>query len=158
MGSDVLTIGYRDLDRPGWPAGPWDDEPDWLQWPEEQTGFVCLILRSPRMGYLCGYVGVPRGAPAWGLEDREARRRGVECHGDVTYSDDRPPCEAGSSLLPPGLWWLGFHCSNASDAFPGLDGIGMGIPGMEYRALGHVRAECEGLARQLAALKKEDDP
>ncbi len=47
-----------------WGKGPWQDEPDKLQWVDEAAGLTCLILRGP-VGALCGYVGVPETHPGY---------------------------------------------------------------------------------------------
>lgn len=52
------------------PAGPWDAEPDKVQWIDEETGLDCLIVRN-RLGALCGYVGVGPDHPYHGIEYNE---------------------------------------------------------------------------------------
>jgi hypothetical protein len=52
------TLTYReDPARERWAPGPWDDEPDKVQFPDPETGLPCLAVRGP-MGSWCGYVGV----------------------------------------------------------------------------------------------------
>ena len=53
--------------REGWRPGPWDGEPDKKQWVDAKTGYPCLVVRNEGIGNLCGYVGVPKGHPAYGL-------------------------------------------------------------------------------------------
>lgn len=55
------------VDKSTWGPGPWQSEPDKLQWKDEATGLACLIVRSDVSGSLCGYVGVPSTHPAYGL-------------------------------------------------------------------------------------------
>lgn len=55
------------IDRTGWPSGPWDDEPDRVEWRDEATGLPCLALRNDMFGSWCGYVAVPPGHPVHGL-------------------------------------------------------------------------------------------
>jgi hypothetical protein len=63
----MQLIEYRDVvDKAGWQAGPWNDEPDKIQWQDELTGLPCLIVRGS-VGALCGYVGVNPGHPWHGL-------------------------------------------------------------------------------------------
>lgn len=57
---------YTTVDKSAWGDGPWQSEPDKMQWRDETTGLVCLIVRGP-LGALCGYVGVPEKHPAYGL-------------------------------------------------------------------------------------------
>ena len=76
-------IEYRTIDTAAWGDGPWATEPDKIQWPDEETGYPCLIVRNGQVGgFLCGYVGVPKGHPAYGLnydgrtqENAEAMRQ-----------------------------------------------------------------------------------
>ena len=68
------------VNRHGWPAGPWDDEPDAAAW--TYAGLPCLLLRNPA-GIWCGYVGVWPGHPAYGGDDRVVEA--VEACPDVPY-------------------------------------------------------------------------
>lgn len=54
----------NEIKKSQWAKGPWQHEPDRLQWVDESTGLTCLILRGP-VGALCGYVGVPDTHPAY---------------------------------------------------------------------------------------------
>jgi hypothetical protein len=54
-----------------WPAGPWLEEPDKIQWIDEATGLDCLIVRQSESGHLCGYAGVPPGHPLHGAPHSE---------------------------------------------------------------------------------------
>lgn len=55
-----------DLPKSEWGEGPWQHEPDKMEWRDKETGLPCLIVRGP-VGALCGYVGVPQTHPAYGL-------------------------------------------------------------------------------------------
>lgn len=55
------------VDRTDWPSGPWDDEPDRLEWRDEATGLPSLVVRNVTTGSLCGYVGVHTGHPLFAL-------------------------------------------------------------------------------------------
>ncbi len=61
------SITYRTIDKSAWGPGPWQDEPDKVQWTDEATGLPCLMLRSRHGGNWCGYVGVAPDHPAFGL-------------------------------------------------------------------------------------------
>jgi hypothetical protein len=50
-----------------WGKGPWQDEPDRLEWNDQETGLHCLIVRAGVSGALCGYVGIGPTHPAHGL-------------------------------------------------------------------------------------------
>lgn len=55
-----------DLPKSEWGEGPWQHEPDKMEWRDEETGLPCLIVRGPA-GALCGYVGVAPSHPFHGL-------------------------------------------------------------------------------------------
>lgn len=154
------------VDRTGWPSGPWDDEPDKLQW-RTAAGLPALIVRND-MGALCGYVGLPAGHPArsTALNCRDDEIPGVSVHGGITYGGK---CQGHICHVPePGetddVYWLGFDTAHAGDYWPGRGrwlGIVNGIHGVDlreplvgerYRGVDFVRAECERLAAQLEAL------
>lgn len=76
-------IEYRDvIDKTEWIRGPWDWEPDKIQWADEATGLPCLIVRGPT-GSLCGYVGVAPGHPLHGA-DYDACD--LDIHGGLTFA------------------------------------------------------------------------
>lgn len=52
---------HIDRQAAGWGSGPWNEEPDRIDWVDEKTGLKCRIDRQETHGYLCGYVGVPVG-------------------------------------------------------------------------------------------------
>lgn len=166
------------LDRSQWPKGPWDDEPDILEWIDEDSGLNCKMLRGPG-GHWCGYVGVPKGHPAFGMsydpieyetipEPVEFWRRHVtkrveyavrelEAHGGLTYA----------ATENDGLHWFGFDCAHSDDLCPAYESTwaslkkhGLSLRGMRltfdeavYRDLKFVKNECRELAAQLAAIR-----
>lgn len=58
-------------DKHLWGDGPWVQEPDRVEWVDEETGYQCLARRTKHTGTWCGYVGVPPGHPWFGKTDRE---------------------------------------------------------------------------------------
>lgn len=143
------------VDRRGWRAGPWDSEPDKLQWVDETTGLDCLIVRN-HCGALCGYVGIQEGHPWYGKGYEDVT---VEAHGGLTYAEKCAGhiCHVPEPGRPDNVWWLGFDCIHAGDFAPGLHrnvarrslGDLGGFDG-EYRDVVYVRGECESLAKQAA--------
>lgn len=134
------------VNREGWAAGPWDVEPDRLEWRDAATGMPCLIVRN-HLGSLCGYVGVPPGHPfhgidyagcalAWACNDAKGERSWdckhrpealVDVHGGLTYADR---CNAPSGIChvakpdePDDVWWLGFDCAHGGDVTPAMDAM-----------------------------------
>jgi hypothetical protein len=168
------------VDKSTWARGPWDEEPDRVEWRvPEFPGLACLAVRGP-MGSWCGYVGVPPGHPAHGVPVQEIDGT-VDVHGGITYA---APCQVESGrgaealichVPQPGesddVWWLGFDCGHAWDVSPELDAR-LRLQGSKalseamaeldeqyehrgrttYKPIAFVRAEVESLARQLAAI------
>ncbi len=154
-------------DRKEWPAGPWDGEPDKVQWKDESTGIVCLAKRNYRYGNWCGYVGVQEGHPWHGKDYDDIN---VNVHGGLTFAEscqEGPPettiCHIPSPGEPEHLWWLGFDCAHAWDRSPRDEVYARdrGDPftafhGETYKALGYVRAECARLASQVKECRSDD--
>lgn len=146
-------IGAYKIDRTGWDPGPWDGEPDRVDF--RHAGFACLLLRNHH-GAWCGYVGVPPGHPDHG---QPYDLLDVDCHGGLTYSDkcdDQHICHVSAPGEPEPLWWFGFDCGHFRDLMPGMVftlrriGITHDVHDMEetYRDLAYARAEVEQLAEQ----------
>src|SRR5262249_44757906 len=117
----MKTIEYRYIDKSEWKRGAWDDEPDKIQWQDEQTGLPCLAVRHPTMGNWCGYVGVAEGHSYFGKE-YEHEDVNVDCHGDLTFSDfchqddkEHGICHRPDPGEPERVWWLGFDCAHGGD-------------------------------------------
>ena len=53
--------------RGTWVPGPWDNEPDKVQWKDPYSGLPCLAVRGP-IGAWCGYVGVGPEHPWYGKD------------------------------------------------------------------------------------------
>lgn len=147
---------YTTMDRTGWPVGPWDDEPDKVQWQDDETGLPCLAVRNG-MGAWCGYVGVDESHPMHGKDYDDVD---VEVHGGLTFAGTCQPttdesvgiCHTPGEGEPDHVWWLGFDCAHAGDEVPDLIRHGLHSDGT-YRTLDYVRSECRNLARQLAEVR-----
>jgi hypothetical protein len=170
---------YTTVDKSTWGDGPWQDEPDKVQWKDEATGFPCLANRGPG-GHWCGYVGVSPGHPAyeknysdvydlfWSWEDDGY----LEVHGGLTYAnhcaegpEETSICHISEPGEPDHVWWLGFDCAHSGDVSPAFEalnrerfeGDSIWLPirspwGESYRTLDYVRREATRLASQLATL------
>jgi hypothetical protein len=145
----MKTIEYNFIDKSTWPFhGPWDNEPDKIQWLDKETRFPCLIVRNPHLGALYGYVGVDKNHPAFG---RDYNDIDVSVHGGLIYSTFCQETEHGiCHLVEEGeddnTYWLGFDCAHFGDYSPSLtmfDSIG------EYRTIDYVKNEVANLAKQL---------
>lgn len=173
------TREYQTTDKSSWGFGPWQDEPDKRQWRDETTGLACLIVRNPKWGNLCGYVGVPPSHPGHAkaynfYRDDEAPHSAVEnainnlrVHGGLTFADgcshgsdeSRGVCHVPSFGEPDDVWWFGFDCAHAWDLLPGiepryrdpLDAANV------YRDVDCVTSECASLAYQLSVIDALND-
>lgn len=153
------------IDRSKWGSGPWDAEPDRVDF--EHAGFACLLLRHPRMGHWCGYVGVPSNHAAYGKGYNDVE---VDVHGGLTYANQCSGriCHVPSPGMPDDVWWLGFDCAHAGDFSPSSNQFHGAYPWPieqydheastanpdwridKYRTVDWVRGETERLADQLA--------
>lgn len=148
-----------------WGPGPWQDEPDRLEW--RHKGVPCLVRRSPSTGAWCGYAAVEPGHPWHGQPELD----NVDVHGGLTFASR---CHGDICHVPePGesddVWWLGFDCGHAGDDSPGLraairkidgqlppnlrGGDRLLFEGDVYRDLAYVKGECESLADQVIATR-----
>lgn len=82
----TAAMEWARLDKSSWGDGPWQNEPDKVQWLDEATGLDCLIVRN-NGGALCGYVGVPESHP-WHGKDYSQCTQTPAC--DESYCDHTP--------------------------------------------------------------------
>ncbi len=149
-------------DRTDWVPGPWDKEPDKLNW-TTRAGLPGMIVRN-HYGALCGYVAVNPDHPLYRKDYDEVD---VDVHGGLTYSN---PCQGNICHVPePGqpddVWWFGFDCHHFNDYAPGMAAFEARMhrehpefgpdPLLEkpehYKPVAYVRREVELLAKQLVA-------
>lgn len=130
-----------------WPVGPWHHEPDKIEWRDEVTGLPCLIVRGST-GVLCGYVGVDRAHPLYGVEYDDPRVDTIAVHGGLTYANmcQGKICHAPLPGEPREVWWFGFDCGHACDVMPIMP-----MPMGQYRDVAYVEEQVTQLARVLAA-------
>ncbi len=147
------------------PRGEWDNEPDKIQWLDEETGLDCLMHRN-HSGTWCGYVGIAESHPLFGKDYDSVD---VEVHGGLTYADvcqqtgdeAHGICHVPIEGRPEKMWWFGFDCAHGGDLMPvslairakyGEDAhTWMGRPDV-YRDRAYVENEVTKLARQLKAI------
>jgi hypothetical protein len=154
-------VPFKPVDRAGWDNGPWDTEPDRVEF-KTQVGLPAIVLRS-RYGNLCGYVGVTKEHPFY---NRHYDDPAVQVHGGLTYAAHCKPefgiCHVPESGEDPDVYWFGFDCAHGGDLSPGMDALlpadlkSSNCPSMRmfetYRSVEYVKGECEDLARQLVAM------
>jgi len=158
------TKQYTTIDRvaAGWPSGLWDNEPDKVQWQDDDTGMPCLAVRHSLSGHWCGYVGVSPSHKHFGKGYEEPN---VSVHWGLTFADTCQPHEDESEgvchVPAPGdsdkVWWFGFDCAHAYDCSPNDVKLAneRGYPfeidaETHYRTLEFVKYQCKSLAAQLA--------
>lgn len=159
---DVMGEGGWFPLRSEWGLGPWQTEPDLVEWRMAGVPFPLIIARGS-VGALCGYVGVPPGHPCHGGGGPGVHSEGITGGG---------PC--GGLLVPtgdpPDCWWLGFDCAHRG-ATPRLDaGLRLitqmtGIPLPDFGLLKHpyvtvdeCRPRTEALALELFGVTTEHAP
>jgi hypothetical protein len=168
------------IDRTGWPRGPWDSEPDRVDW-KTKAGLHAIALRQPSSGGWCGYVGVEPGHPYY---PGGSHASGEGCtfeglHSECTYAGHCAGhvCHVPEPGEPDVLFWYGFDYLHYMDAAPGHDdakswpdasGVCLWEPDAVYvkpgevkgvyRTLDYVRADMEEAARALQALSVGDAP
>jgi hypothetical protein len=151
----MRTIEYRTHDKADWGEGPWQDEPDKVQWEDETTKLPCVIRRS-LAGNWCGYVGIAPGHPLYGkgYDDLD-----LSVHGGLTFADrcshgdpTTSICHVPDAGEPDDVWWVGFDCGHAYDLAPIPQYRILGLSReQKYRDMAYVKGECAKLARQLVA-------
>jgi hypothetical protein len=156
---EMETREYRTKDKSLWIRGEWDNEPDKVQFTDEDTGLPCLIVRGPS-GALCGYVGVAEGHPYF---QKEYDAVDVDVHGGLTFNGFCAPdadeskhiCHVPSPGEPDHVWWLGFDCAHSGDICPSYAkpyGGPLGLsPHEQYRSFAYVKGEVRKLAQQIKA-------
>lgn len=112
------------------------------------------------LGYRCGYVGVPKGDPLYGMQYDDEIFDSVDAHGGLNFSDTR------KFVTPDDIWFFGFDCGHCGDAVDKMTEEGKAHLNREppsfYNFLleGHVWTldevitESESLSNQLANLSK----
>jgi hypothetical protein len=152
------------MDRKNWPSGPWDGEPDRIEW-KHKSGLDCLMVLGP-VGSWCGYVGVPKTHPYYGKQFDEVH---ADVHGGLTYANECQGHICHKTDNNDHVWWLGFDTahSGSGDLSPGMLSVRNQIPALKeieekygnpnkhdiYRDQVYVQKETNALADQLAEVK-----
>lgn len=93
------------MDKKLWGPGPWQDEPDMLEFTHKSHD--CVLIRN-NGGAWCGYAQIPEGHP-W-HEDLGILDERIDVHGGVTYQGNR---------MGDGRYFVGFDCAHWQDLTPG---------------------------------------
>jgi hypothetical protein len=165
--NSMQTLEYTTIDKSTWGEGEWQNEPDKRQWRDEETGYPCLIVRTPHTGSLCGYVGVSESHPCFGKDGDDCE---ISVHGGITFAE---PCLSGDESrgichIDPSndnVWWLGFDTAHLFDYMPAINALFKTMPDFPkhpemsegfrdvYRNMDYVTSEVQSLARQLKVLE-----
>jgi len=159
------------VNKSEWGPGPWQDEPDKINWTDGDTGLPCMIVRGPS-GALCGYVAVTAEHRLHGVEYMDPKFEGLHAHGGITFTDRCQPNDDGHGIChvpepgqPDDVWWIGFDCAHGYDVMPalertmreaGMDSTNLRMEATEYwpasiyKTVSYVMNECRDLAAQLS--------
>ncbi len=145
-------------------TNPWETEPDFFEFVDEDTGYRCFIQRHPELKHLCGYVELPENHKLYGETNIDNEfLLNLDVHGGVTYVNERVFKKLGPI---PGFFTIptrievdfvvGFDCAHAGDyspcSFP-LLGMNRVIGDDTYKDIEYVTNECKKLAKQLKELE-----
>lgn len=127
---------------------------------QKPYGKYLIAVAVNDLGYRCGYVGVPKGDPLYGMNDNGKKIfDDVWVHYGLTFSGTR-------DFIAPDLWFFGFDCGHIGDAIDMTTPEGRARYDREITSLrnwlleGHVWtleeviAESECLANQLIRLSQ----
>lgn len=115
-----MRTEYWDRDEKLRQLGPgiWMDEPDEVEWDSDEWRVPCLIMRTPALGNLCGYVGVAPAHP-WhglGLNGLDAV---CSVHWGITWAAPRDHLRVTrTDETVADHWYIGFDCAHAFDLVP----------------------------------------
>jgi hypothetical protein len=163
------TKSWITVDKSDWEEGPWQDEPDKMQWEDETTSLPCLAKRNAQFGNWCGYVGIPEGHPWF---EADPYTIDADVHGGLNFAtfcqdtgdESEGICHVAGPGEPDHVYWIGFDCGHAWDKKPGNDALlrsiapdleemrqelSVGILAETYRDLAYVQDQCRHLARQV---------
>lgn len=146
---DGERVTYGIADRSAWRPGPWDDEPDKVQWIDEATGFHCIVLRQA--SHWCGYVGLPAGHP-WREGEAPDGVPGVRAeinYGPNPCSDDGMICHDVEH--EDDVHWLGFDVASGSQEPWECLGDRSWNSARPYHDLAYVRSATTNLAKAAAS-------
>jgi len=175
--------GYESvkLDRSKWPYNYLlTSEPDSKQWEDEATGLACRVYRQTWSGILCGYVGLDKEHPWFGLDysaevcsqrmpdETPVQKVGIvnaipiaarEKEGLEKYSIDSFLVAHGGITFSEKFkgsekWWFGFDCNHGGDFLPAVKLL---QNPNNYRDFEYVEANVANLAKQLSEVKSNNE-
>jgi hypothetical protein len=157
---ETVKAWWMPAEKTEYPDGPWQGEPDKVQWVDRATRLPCLIVRGP-VGALCGYAGVTPGHPLFRKPSHDEGVQDLSCARDINYArgcDHYPDPSQGICHIPePGasddVWWFGFDCAHCFDLVPGFLHLfqygEVRLLGLKYRDIDWAARAVTKLAAQL---------
>ena len=133
------------INRTNWPAGPWDDEPDTLEFIDDFTGMECEIKRN-FMGSLCGYVGIAPEHPYYGKTYSDPLLKKLDMHDGLTCS-----------RRLNNKFWIELNCGHHGDLHPSQASMPTAPKNVTYKDIAYVKRELEHLAFNLHLAQLEHD-
>lgn len=158
-------------------SGPWSEEPDYAEWKDPETGFLCVAARHV-LGFWTASVGVPSSHPFFKVPGEQIDLR-VESWGGITRSSSSKPRISHTFykrnflellledlFFTEELWWLGMDFGHSFDYIPvyepkAISSLRDVLQNPEsskrcrqgrmsdYRSLDFVMDECSHLSSQL---------
>jgi hypothetical protein len=120
--SVIIFQGLRsEVDRQGWAEGPWDHEPDQLEWLEQ--GVYCCLSRQRVTGRWQGYIALPE-THLWHKSSYRSLNKHfgdkLPAHGGVSYSRFRGSYPFRYADVSKEHWIIGYNCGHLGDLQPGI--------------------------------------
>jgi len=124
-----MTFEKRYRDRSNWCPGPWDDEPDFVMWIDENTKYICMASRHLCGGWR-GYIGITKSNFWWGRESKYFSQYGsvhggitrgeteIELMEDITLKEDFLAGKAYYEITTDEYYWMCFDCLHYTDQVP----------------------------------------
>lgn len=131
--------------REKWGEGEWLHEPDYYEWIDEVSGYLCIVNRN-HLGAWTGYVCLSMEHPYYGWPDRERPRPRIESV-SVSWTGTAPP-----NLRRNDDFVIGFDCGSGMDYVPGRDRDYQGTDFMHlfrYRNYNYIVKKTKKLADEL---------
>jgi hypothetical protein len=127
----------------------WENEPDFLEFIDEETNYKCFIFRHQFGGHLCAYVQIPKSNKLYKNKLEAIEQLDFEVHGGVTFADDVfRVINAPFDFDIDDSYGVGFDCAHATDIVPYHKAL-VCSEIVEYRNIEYVANECKKLAKQL---------
>ena len=123
----------------------WENEPDQLDWREQQSGYQCLIWRSPDHLYLNGVVELLPSHPLFGADKSELGRHKL---GDRPVLGFAFPNKSISRFWRKNVWRVQISFNGDCELWPSMT---LNTEKLVYRNIDYAKRETEVLARRLAA-------